>query len=232
MFVGILPCSGRMRLPAVLFAALLVVALPVHAARKIELKPEYLKKFNQAAQAYEAQDYDKALSLIAEAEKIQELTAATPNLRGAVALDRENFDEARKQFEASLRVNPYFFPAKFNLADIPFRKKNYAQARAMYETILAQSPKNELVQYRIFLTYLLEKNMTEAEKARDAIKFPGETPAYYFAHACWEWTNGKTREGDSFIRSAQDIFGPARCRLFFEPLENLGWVKKKAEKKA
>ncbi len=208
----------------VFILVLAIAYLPESFAADQELTPEFQKKFVEAVVAFKQKDLSKSEKILDEAEAIQSDTAVADNLRGAIKLEEGQIAAARELFQKALEKNPEFYPAKFNLAEIPFHEKEYAKARQEFQALLQQDPKNELVLFRIFLTYLLEKNMKEARMTLEVIPWPGDTPAYYFAKAAWEFTHNDPEEANTWIASAKRIFQPSANAMYFETLEEIGWL--------
>src|SRR5438105_4259948 len=116
--------------------------------------------FEQALQAYEQRDFDSAARLAGEADTAEPNQPQVLNLSGAILLEQQKYDEAERFFKEALKVDPKFREAQFNLADVPFRNKDYAKARDRFQALLKQTPggdKNQAAQlsiFRIYLTYL------------------------------------------------------------------------------
>jgi predicted Zn-dependent protease len=181
---------------------------------------------NEAIRAFNGRDYDSALAKISEADRMFPDTLYALNMRGAIAIEQRKMDDGEKYCLEALKRDPRFFPARFNLAEIPFVQKHYAAARKRFEDLLSEEPKNELLQYRIFLTHLLERNDTEARKALDALPFPSNTAAYYYAHAAWEFAHGNEAAAKGWIRSGEWVFPLAKNSNFADVLYDLGWLKR------
>src|SRR5262249_51238464 len=64
----------------------------------------------------------------------------TYNLRGAAQIGRKKFAEARKSFEKALSLQPTYFPAAMNLAQLDLQDKNPQAARTRLETVLEKDP--------------------------------------------------------------------------------------------
>jgi tetratricopeptide (TPR) repeat protein len=111
-----------------------------------------------------------------------------------VAIEERRFEEGRLLCEKALKDDPKFFPARFNLCEIPFVQGKYAGARHMFQKLLDEYPKNDLLKFRVFLTYLLEKNETAAGEHLDRLPFLSNTPVYYYAQAAWAFAHGKPDE--------------------------------------
>jgi len=213
----------RRILPILLFTA--VVAC---AAGEVQVPPAFQQKFQEAYADYQQKNYDAALKALSEAENILPGTAMLANFRGGIYFDQENYEQATKWFNQALKKDPKFVAARLNLADIDLRKKNYAKARGAYQAMLADNPKNELMLYRVFLTYLFEKDDQNAQKALDKIPFPGDTPAHYFAQGAWEFQHGNLQEAAGYFNPGFSIFGMERSQSFAEPLVYIGWIKRPA----
>jgi hypothetical protein len=66
-----------------------------------------------------------------------------------------------------------------------------------------------------------------AKSALENIKFPTESPSYYFAQAAWEFAHGNERSAKKWIATAREIFEPQLLAWFARPLYELGWLKEK-----
>jgi tetratricopeptide (TPR) repeat protein len=200
-----------------------IAGMPGSAAAESP-SPQYQLKMVEAINAYKQKDLSKATELLNEADAIQPDNVVTINLRGAIKLEEGDTAAAGKLFLQALEKNPEFYPAKFNLAEIPFQQKNYAEARKKFEALVRENPKDELSQFKIFLTYLLEKNMDKAHETLDSIPWPGDTPAYYFSMAAWEFAHGDGNEANGWIASAKRIFRPSANAIYAQTLEEIGWL--------
>lgn len=214
--------------PTVLALLVFLTPFAAEAAEPQVLSEAFGKKMVEAITAYRNKDYEKAKAKVDEAEKVQPGTTAAANMSGAIAMERQDFAAAKADFERALAIDPQFFPAQFNLTEIPFQQKKYAEARTLLQAIeITESTDTELIEYKVFLTYLLEGNTEEAEKRLEAIKFPSNTPAYYFAHAAWDFANERRNEAQSWIQSSGRIFQPHQNMIYAETLEDLGWLQRK-----
>ncbi len=217
-----------MRLHRALFVAVLIVILEIATLERsiaVELTPQFQKKFVDAILAFKQKDLSNSEKLLNEAEAIQPDTIVAINLRGAIKLERGETSAARELFQRAVERDPGFYPAKFNLAELPFHEKKYAEARKKFEALLQENPEDELVQFKIFMTYLLEKNMKAALSTLQSIPWPGNTPAYYFSKAAWEFAHNDVEEAASWIVSAKQIFRPSANAIYAETLEEIGWLK-------
>lgn len=191
-------------------------------------------QFEQALQAYEQHDFDSASKLAADADKTDPNQPQILNLRGEILLEQQKYDEAEAFFKDALKADPKFREAQFNLADVPFRRKDYAKARDRFQTLLKQTPggdKNQaaqLLNFKIFLTYLLEEKDSRAQKLMEQFQFSGDTPALYYAEAAWEFQHSNPEKANDWITSARKIYPLASNDLYAAGFYDLGWLKSAA----
>jgi tetratricopeptide (TPR) repeat protein len=187
--------------------------------------------FEQALQAYEQRDFDSAARLAEQADTAEPNQPQVLNLRGAILLEQQKYDEAEGFFKRALKVDPKFREAQFNLADVPFRNKDYSEARDRFEAVLKQTPggdKNQaaqLINFKIFLTYLLEGKDSRAQKLMEQFQFSGDTPALYYAEAAWQFKHDNADKGNDWITSARKIYPSASNAMYAAGFYDLGWLK-------
>ncbi len=86
--------------------------------------------------------FDAALASIAALEKKQSANPLTWNYRGAAYLGKQDAVRARDSFSQALKLDPAFFPAAANLAQLDLNDKQPAAARQRFEAILKADPKH------------------------------------------------------------------------------------------
>lgn len=186
----------------------------------------YVQLVNEALQAFRARDWNKARAALDKADAIVPPTALTLNTRGAMLIEEKDYEKGAFYLNEALKLEPKYYTARFNLAEIQLVQGNYAEARKMFEKFIRENPKDELARFRVFLTFLLEKNYNDARRAIDQIPFPGDTPAYYYANAAWEFAHESPEEAKKWLGRADWTFGPDKSALFAESLYELGWMKR------
>lgn len=90
----------------------------------------------------ERKQFDAALASVAALEKKQGATPLAWNYRGAAYLGKQDTARARDSFEQALKLDPKFFPAAANLAQLDLKDKQPAAARQRFEGILKADPKH------------------------------------------------------------------------------------------
>ncbi len=198
---------------------------PKHQGNEL-YPPQYIAAVTEVLKAFRARDWPRTRVALDKADSILPPTPLTLNTRGAVLIEEKNFEEGARYCEEALKINPKFYPARFNLAEIPLVLGRYAEARKMFEKFLRENPKDELARFRVFLTFLLEKDYDDARRTIDQIPFPGDTPAYYYANAAWEYAHSGEAEARKWLGRADWTFGPEKCATFADSLYEIGWLKR------
>lgn len=215
----------------ILIAALLVAAFAAAPVRAVEdplkdVPAGYRESLMSAMKAFMVRDFDGAKEFILKADAGYKATPMSLNILGAIAIEGKRFDEGRDYCNKSLAIDPKFFPARFNLAEIPFVQGKYADARAKLEELLKDEPKNDLLKFRIYLTHLVEKNDREARAHLDAIPLINDTPISFYANAAWEYAHDNPDKGREWIASALKSFPAMKQVNFIEVFYDLGWIKR------
>lgn len=202
------------------------------------IPPELQTKIREVGMAFSLGKYSDALSKIDEADKTFPHSAVIHNLRGAIYVKQRDFPKATEQFNKALEAKANYFDARFNLSEILFLEKKYAEARKAFQkladdTTIKSDPSQQklwrdVVSYKIFLTYLLENNEAEAQKILQKIDPYAETPIYYFTNAAWEYQHKQNTKAEGWIRSSLTIFSPQTNDLFADSLVEIGWIPKSA----
>ncbi len=190
---------------------------------------EFRIAVRKAIEHFDARNFAGTIQQCEVMEKIAPASAVVINMRAAVAIEERRLEEGNELCRKALELDPRYFPARFNLAEILFLQKKFAESRDGFEQLLAEDPANELVQYRVFLTYLLEGNDAAAEDALKRIKYPGNSGAYYYAKAAWAIKHGQQEEGDGWIKSGDWVFSRQKNYHLAEALYDLGWLKRPAD---
>jgi Flp pilus assembly protein TadD len=204
------------------------------AERSEKTKATARAKFEQAQQALRQRDLATALKLVDEADKADPNQAATINLRGEILMQQEQFDQAEAAFKKAAKLDPKLREAQYNLAQIPFKKKEYAKARDRFETLYKRTPggdKNqaaELIKFKIYMTLLLEGKESRAHAMMDEFQFTGDTPALYYAQAAWEFQHNNPEKAADWAASANKIYSSALNSVFADAFYDVGWMQRPA----
>src|SRR5438445_5088711 len=201
------------------------------AERSEKTKAAARSKFEQSQQALRQGDFATALKLIDEADQADPNKPATLNLRGEILMQQQQFDQAEAAFKKAARLDPKLREAQYNLAQIPFKKKDYAKARERFEALYDRTPggdKNqaaELIKFKIYMTLLLEGKESRAHAMMEEFQFTGDTPALYYAQAAWEFKHNNPEKAADWTASATKIYSPALNSVFADAFYDVGWMK-------
>jgi Flp pilus assembly protein TadD len=202
------------------------------ADRLAKAKALATEKYEQAEQAFQQRDLTAARRLVDEADAANPNQATTINLRGEILLAQKDFDGAETAFKQATKLEPKLPEAQYNLAQIPFKKKEYTKARDRFEALFGAtaapgSDKNQtaqIIKFKIYLTLLLEGKDSRAQKMMEQFQFTGDTPALYYAQAAWEFKHNNTAKANDWIVSARKIYSPALNFVFADSFYDLGWL--------
>ena len=194
------------------------------------LPQRYQSLLVEAMNHFHIRDFPGTLKFVDRADEVMPPTTWSLNIRGAVAIELRDYAKGMKYCIDALKVDPDFFPAKFNICEIPFLQGKYEEARTLwlklYGDTKKEDPTSELLVYRIFMTYLLEKDMDHAKEWLAKIPFPSQTPAYHYANAAMERQQGNMAKWDEWIKSAEYVWPDSKRASFTDVLTQLGWLKK------
>ncbi|MCA1659363.1 MAG: tetratricopeptide repeat protein, partial [Verrucomicrobiaceae bacterium] len=198
------------------------VELTTAADRAAKAKAIAGEKLEQAEQAFQQRDLTAARRFVDEADAADPNQAPTINLRGEILLAQKEFEGAEAAFKQASKIDPKFREAQYNLAQIPFKRKEYTKARERFEALFNATPapggdKNQaaqIIKFKIFLTLLLEGKDSRAQKMMEQFQFTGDTPALYYAQAAWEFKHNNTQKANDWIVSARKIYSPALNMVF------------------
>lgn len=209
--------------------------LTTAADRAAKAKAIAGEKFEQAEQAFQQRDLTAARRLVDEADAADPNQPATINLRGEILLAQKDFEGAEAAFKQAAKIDPKFREAQYNLAQIPFKKKEYTKARERFEALFNATPapggdKNQaaqIIKFKIYLTLLLEGKDSRAQKMMEQFQFTGDTPALYYAQAAWEFKHNNKQKANDWIVSARKIYSPALNLVFADSFYDLGWLEQR-----
>ena len=202
------------------------------AERSEKTKAVARSKFEQSQQALRQRDFATALKLVDEADQADPNQPATLNLRGEILMQQQQFDQAEAAFKTAAKLDPKLREAQYNLAQIPFKKKDYAKARERFEALYKRTPggdKNqaaELIKFKIYMTLLLEDKESRAHAMMEEFQFTGDTPALYYAQAAWEYKHNNAEKAADWAGSADKIYSPALNSVFADAFYDVGWIQR------
>src|SRR3954447_22957636 len=214
------PCEGVL----IVLLGLSSVAANVVAPTKSELEMMYAG----AAQALDGGNVSEALKQLDAIDARQPDMAAAKNLRGVALMRAGEYDLAEKALQKAHEVDPALWEARFNLAEVPFLRKNWPEARRRFEALAdaktgqAQGTTGDLIQFKILLTYLLQGKENKAVEIVDRLKKSATSPAYYCGKAAVALRRQQKPEAGAALKAAEKSFSPTLYKLFLESFYETG----------
>src|SRR6516225_7961238 len=202
------------------------------AERTEKTKAAARSSFEQSQQALRQRDFATARKFVDQADQADTNQPSTLNLRGEILMQQQQFDQAEAAFKKAAKLDPKFREAQYNLAQIPFKKKDYAKAQERFETLYKRTPggdKNqaaELIKYKIYMTLLLQGKESRAHAMMEEFQFTGDTPALYYAQAAWEYKHNNAEKAQDWTSSASKIYSPALNGVFADAFYDVGWMQR------
>jgi len=181
-----------------------------------------IKKATQALGAGNLAEADKQVDVAA---KLEPASAQTANLRGVIAVQRKEYEDAASRFTEAIAADEKFYPAKLNLADVLLLQGKRADARARYEELQRVDPKSELLQFKIVVADVLDDRQLQAIQLINDMTFPGTTPAYYFARAAVLLKQSQEKEAQQYFTNARKYYDEQQCAYYIRFLQQNGLAK-------
>jgi tetratricopeptide (TPR) repeat protein len=181
-----------------------------------------IKKATQALGAGNLAEADKQADVAA---KLDPASAQTANLRGVIAVQRKEYEDAASRFTEAIAADEKFYPAKLNLADVLLLQGKWADARTRYEELQRVDPKSELLQFKIVVADVLDDRQLQAIELINDMTFPGNTPAYYFARAAVLLKQSQEKEAQQYFANARKYYDEQQCAYFLRFLQQNGLAK-------
>lgn len=107
-------------------------------------------------------EFDKALAAVKVIEKEQSANPLLHNLKGGIYLGKKDVHNARISFDKALSLQPTYFPAIINLAQLDVLEKKPEVAKKRFEALLKQDKKNTQAMTALASLALSQKQKEEA----------------------------------------------------------------------
>ncbi len=185
-----------------------------------------------AAQELNAGNYGEALKKLDAIDARQPDVAAAKNLRGVALMRMGEYGPAEKALQKARELDPNLWEARFNLAEVPFLRKSWAEARDRFQALAEESSDEvegataDIIQFKILLTYLLQNKEKNATLILDGLKASSASPAYYYAKAAFAFEEKDETGARINLRAAEKAYSPRLNKLFAESFYEVGWVAK------
>jgi tetratricopeptide (TPR) repeat protein len=188
----------------------------------------YSAALERATTAFNQGKFPEAEKQVDAAEKAEPNKPEIPNLRGAIFAKQKRFGEASQQFNQALALDPKFYPARFNLAEVSLLQGKYPDAAREYQELKQVDPGSELLDFKLALCALLSGEDDRATAIVDLMKFPGKTPAYYYARAAIAMKRGQKEAAQKYLESVKKYYSDEQCAYFAQALKEVDFTGVKA----
>ena len=216
------------KLAAITFLVLSSFAATSVAPSKSELESMYDKAFRE----FDANNFNDALKDLDAIDARQPDLAESQNLRGVILMRQASYDKAEAALKKAVEIEPKFWNARFNLAEIPFLRKNWPEAQNRFQALLSdsgaelQGEAEQLIQYKILLTYLLQGKENMVDSILGKFELSKESPAISYAKAAISLHHQNMKEAKQWITAADKAFAAKPNKLFVESFYEIGWLQK------
>src|SRR6516225_1758017 len=214
-------------------AAIAALGLSSFAADNVApTKAELDEIYQTAYRAFNADKFPEALKQLDAIDARQPDVAPSRNLRGVILMRQGNYDQAEAALAEAVRIDPKFWNARFNLAEIPFQKKDWPEARKRFEQLLSTGKSDlakeatQLIQYKILLTYLMEGKGNMVDSMLAKLELSPDTPAVDYVKAAVALQQKNESEAKDWISAAEKNYTPEQNKLFVASLYEVGWLEK------
>ena len=117
-------------------AIVTLVVLSSFAANTVApSKSELESMYDKAFRAFDANNYSEALKQLDAIDARQPDLAESQNLRGVIFMRQGIYDKAEAALYRAVELDPKFWNARFNLAEIPFLQKNWSEVAQPFSGI-------------------------------------------------------------------------------------------------
>lgn len=180
--------------------------------------------------AYEAGNLSLALEKLEAADKLRPNNAESANLRGAILLRSGQFAKAGDQFRRAVNLDPNLWVARFNVAEVPFRQKDFAAARRAFENLAFETDRYkldaewELVQYKLIVCALLTNDAADAQKRFTRLRSNPASTAKIYAQAALSFAKNDAASATKVLALAGTPGSAALKAIYADALVAAGWV--------
>jgi predicted Zn-dependent protease len=162
---------------------------------------------------------DEAIALLPENEEVMSMNAA-------ILTYEKNIPEARAVYLKLQQKAPQSFSVNWNLAELDFLEGSFVSSRERLEKLRQDRPKDEMLTYKVMLTYLFDGKLDKAQAELDKIPFPSDTAAYYYGRAAIDFFKNNPTEALGWVAEAGRIFRLSQTFLFADALIEKGYLKR------
>ncbi|HEY1583162.1 MAG TPA: tetratricopeptide repeat protein [Chthoniobacterales bacterium] len=195
-------------------------------------KSEMEAMYGAAAHEVNAGRYGAALKQLDAIDARQPDMASAKNLRGVALMRLGEYGLAENALHQAREIDPNLWEARFNLAEVPFLQKRWAEARDRFAALLkdkreeTEGATGDLIQFKILLTWLLQGKEKRAAEILQQLQDSSVSPGYYCGKAAFAFQHKDETEARVALKAAEKSFSPSLYGLFRESFYEIGWLEK------
>ena len=200
-----------------------------------EKRTEYSKKLLEARRLFGDKRIFEAIDKANEAKAIFPDDPELLNLIGSCQVEFRNFDKAMEAFkkaQAQLPDQPQIY---FNIAELNFVMKNWAEAEVNLAKVMTLTPPkaeksalqiNRITEFKLLLAKLKLNKVAEATAMSQKYDYLDDSPYPYYAQAAILFSQGKDIDAENLMARAARIFqDPNILAPWQDTMIEFGYVK-------
>ena len=198
-------------------------------------RKDYLEKLVSAQRLFNDKRIFEAVDKANEAAAIFPDNPELLNLIGACQVEFRNFDKAMEAFKKADTLAPDHPKIFFNIAELNFVTKNWAEAEANLTKVLKLSPPgadranfqiSRLTEFKLMLAKLKLNKAAEAASMAKNHDYLDDSPYPYYAEAALLFSQGKGVEAEGLMARAGRIYqDPNILSPWQDTMIEFGYVK-------
>jgi len=169
-------------------------------------------------------DYAGALKLVDDIIKNDPANIPAYTVRGSIHSKMKSWDLAKEDYDSILQLDSNNTIAHFNLYEIEFMQKKYADARPGFVSLEHDLIWGDLASYKVFLCDLFGGHEEVAQGELATFDKTADEPSYYYANAAWFLFRQRPDDARPWLDSAAGIYAPEKASLYTSSLEELGYL--------
>ncbi len=196
-----------------------------------EKRKEFTQHLLEASKFFSQKRIFESLDELAKAEAIFPDSPEIENIRGSCYVEFRDFDRAREIFEKALELSPDSPTVLFNIAEVDFCARNWAEAEKEFTELLPKLTKEQksmrdLVEFKILLCKIKTDQLDEARKLVDKHGFMDDSPYHFFAQAAIAFQDDDKVAAEQWLARALRIFrNPQILAPWQDTLIEFGYIK-------
>jgi Tfp pilus assembly protein PilF len=198
-------------------------AMPtVSGPNQLPSDPAFL--MHQAIELMQQKQFDAAMEKVNAAIQADPQNVDGYGLRGGLYAQKKQWDNATKDYQHIIQMQPDNDQAKFNLSEIDFLQKKYDQARVGFAALESNREAKDLASYKVFLCDLLAGHEDVAAKELADMDQDDRGASFYFAKAAWALYHKQPDDARTWLNSAANIYSQAKFKVYSASLFDLGYL--------